>query len=352
VGFALSPLAEALLSLHVLLYPKVHALQHPWIRAMRRLSPALKREIRAFAFLYADAMPDAVLPARIGIRARFEEQLADVATIPLELLRYDLARPLFHWSEAQAGGPEQLESPETQGAMLALAADFAAESPPVARLIFDDPEELRRRFLDLLQRYWDEAFALEWDRLEPRLVAECEAAQARIDAGGLYELLRRLPSVRFDAEAGILVRNSPHEHEVDISAESPLMLVPSAYVWPHTRVNCDAPWPLTVVYPAVFARAELDQAPSDLVRTLRALGDATRLRALRLIAERPRSTEELAPLVGLSESGLSKHLRALVEAGLVTHRRQGWYVLYALDRAALADVPRLLATFVDGERPE
>ena len=40
-------------------------------------------------------------------------------------------------------------------------------------------------------------------------------------------------------------------------------------------------------------------APEALVGVLRALADDTRLRALRFIAERPRSTQELAPLVGL-----------------------------------------------------
>ena len=62
--------------------------------------------------------------------------------------------------------------------------------------------------------------------------------------------------------------------------------------------------------------------------------DPTRLQILRLVAEQPRSTEELAPLVGLSESGLSKHLSALTDAGLLSTRRQGWYVLYRLEPTA------------------
>ena len=54
---------------------------------------------------------------------------------------------------------------------------------------------------------------------------------------------------------------------------------------------------------------------------------------------------ELAPLVGLSEAGTSKHLRLLAEAGLVARRREGYYVVYSLvdDRLELlaADVRRL-----------
>jgi hypothetical protein len=45
VAFSYSPAMEAVLSLHVLVEPKHHPVQHEWVRAMRRLSPALKREV-------------------------------------------------------------------------------------------------------------------------------------------------------------------------------------------------------------------------------------------------------------------------------------------------------------------
>lgn len=88
------------------------------------------------------------------------------------------------------------------------------------------------------------------------------------------------------------------------------------------------------------------RAPDSLVRGLRATADPTRLTILRLVAERPRSTEELAPLVGLSESGLSKHLRALTEAGLLSTRRQGWYVLYRIERERLTQLGDELLRYV------
>ena len=71
-----APLMEAVISLHVLLYPKRHPLQHPWIRGARSLSTELKKEIRAFAFLYDDALPDCFLPATADSAPSFEEALA------------------------------------------------------------------------------------------------------------------------------------------------------------------------------------------------------------------------------------------------------------------------------------
>ena len=134
-----------------------------------------------------------------------------------------------------------------------------------------------------------------------------------------------------------------------MTEENPLLLLPSAFVWPSVRVNCDAPFPLTLIYPARFiARGAKPSTPNPgLLRVLRALGDDTRLRALRLIAQQPRSTQELAALITISEAGLSKHLKALADAGLVTTRREGYYVLYSLAPDSLERLPGELRAFLE-----
>ena len=115
-----------------------------------------------------------------------------------------------------------------------------------------------------------------------------------------------------DPEARLLVRRSIHDHTVAVDPDNPLRLIPSVYVWPHVRVNCDAPYPLAVLYPpATCTAGSPDRAARRARHRAPGSADPTRLRILQLVGEQPRSTEELAPLVGLSESGLSKHLRAL-----------------------------------------
>ena len=112
--------------------------------------------------------------------------------------------------------------------------------------------------------------------------------------------------------------------------------MPSVYVWPHIRVNCDGPWPLMLTYRAPHLAESLQPATqAELVRGLRAVADPTRVRILELVGARPRSTQELAPLVSLTEAGTSRHLRALAEAGLLTTRREGYYVVYSLVEDAL-----------------
>ena len=160
-------------------------------------------------------------------------------------------------------------------------------------------------------------------------------------------LLGLAPQLRVDPAGGTFGLDVPHDHRVPLDAGQPLLLVPSFFVWPHVRVNCDPPWPLALVYRAPHLTEGLRPPTSpELVRGLRALGDPTRLRMLQQIARRPRSTQELARLVGLSEAGTSKQLRALAAAGILETRREGYYVVYSLVGEAveaLADDLRRLA---------
>ena len=122
----------------------------------------------------------------------------------------------------------------------------------------------------------------------------------------------------------------------------------SVFVWPHLRVNCDDPWPVSLIYatPEMAREAKPRIPPAELVEALRALADDTRLRVLRLIAERPRTTQEIAPLVGLSPAGLSKTLRRLAAAGLVTTHREGYYVVYSLASDRVDALSEALSAFL------
>jgi DNA-binding transcriptional ArsR family regulator len=158
------------------------------------------------------------------------------------------------------------------------------------------------------------------------------------------------PRLVVDPERRELGIDLPHHHRVPITAERPLVLVPSVYVWPMVQLNCDEPFLPTLIYPSPsIARNARPKPPSrEVVRGLRALADDTRLRALRLIAQEPRSTQELAALIVISEAGLSKHLRILSDAGWVQTRREGYYVLYALAPGALERLPDAVRDYVTG----
>ena len=104
------------------------------------------------------------------------------------------------------------------------------------------------------------------------------------------------------------------------------------------------------------------------VRLLKAIADATRLRVLGLLAERPHSGRELADALSLTAPTVSHHMQRLVEVGVVTATPDATRRIYTLNQAllqalagegpvvghqALADDPehqRTLRIFFDGPR--
>lgn len=346
IAFAYSPLQEAVLSLHVLVAPKHHALQHEWVREMRRLPAALKKRIGEFAFAYRWTMPGFITASPEAVYSDFEQDLRELAGHDAQTLALDFLRPLYD----HAGGRDTALLEDESIRRHALGqCDRHGASPELVALIFDDPAELGRRFAALLTDYWDAAFSDEWARLEPKLTEAVSQAGREIAVDGLYSFVRGLSSrLRVDPEREEFGLDLPHHHHVDVTVGRKLVLVPSAFVWPHIRVNCDEPWPLTLVYPAAFViEAARPRIPSDdLVRVLDALGSATRLHALKLVTERPRSTQELARLVGLTQAGMSKHLQKLAAAGLVSTRREGYYVLYSADAERLRPLSGTLIEYL------
>jgi DNA-binding transcriptional ArsR family regulator len=82
-----------------------------------------------------------------------------------------------------------------------------------------------------------------------------------------------------------------------------------------------------------------------MATTFDILAEPTRRRILDLLRERPRPVGELVELLGLSQPGVSKHLRVLREAELVEVRRDAQRRFYELRPEPLADVDAWLAPY-------
>src|SRR5262252_5318486 len=73
---------------------------------------------------------------------------------------------------------------------------------------------------------------------------------------------------------------------------------------------------------------------------LRLLGDETRLRLLRLLSRESLNVSELTGILGVAQSGASRHLGLLRDAGLVAEERAGGFSWYRLsDQLAGQDGP-------------
>ncbi len=171
VAHAYSPLLEAVLSLHVLVEPKHHPLQHPWMRQMRALPAPLKREIAAFAFAYRrhDART-CFAPSPEATCRSFEDEVDALRT--LHAARRSRSSSRGRYTTTTAGGTQALV--ERRGGprahRLSSAARAGRRPPSWPRLIFEDPAALADRFAELVWATTGRRrFAEEWERLEPQL---------------------------------------------------------------------------------------------------------------------------------------------------------------------------------------
>ena len=100
------------------------------------------------------------------------------------------------------------------------------------------------------------------------------------------------------------------------------------------RTNKEPAKNLTAIDPEgvreLQATAPSDELMTVLAETFHVLGDPTRLKILYLLRKRACCVRDLAILVGVSESAISHQLRLLKDRYLVTHRREGTTIYYAL----------------------
>jgi DNA-binding transcriptional ArsR family regulator len=344
IDFGWSPLFEAALSMRVLARPKRTPLHLPWVRRCRDLPEDLRAELRALVRPFDVVMPGIFEAGLRGDSPVFADEVAALAAIDLDRFAYEVtlcAGGLACIDEAEPE-PSRVHDAGYRAQVLGAASD---EQAVVARAAFEDPAALQARYVRLVERYWDAAFAEEWERILPRIEAEVTAgARALVTAGAPGLVSELLPEGRWDADRDAIVIAKDWEGSCDVAERGGLLLVPTVYGWPNVLVDITAPGPAAVFFPLRDLRTPEVPHASDheVVEGLRALGDETRLQITRLVAEDARSTKELAALLSLSDSAVSRHLKILESVGLVSGQRDGYFVLYRLEPERLDVLARAL----------
>jgi DNA-binding transcriptional ArsR family regulator len=195
-----------------------------------------------------------------------------------------------------------------------------------------DADEVKRD-LEVACRGWHETVLGPDERTTGRVLARsARAARALSSRLGLEELIDTLTrGIRYAPEPGI----------------ARVLLVPHAVSRPWS-IFTEAGDTKIVCYGVAESHVSGDAPPDPLVAAYKALGDETRLRILRRLAEGPASLHELTELLGLAKSTVHGHLLVLRTGGLViadVSRKTG----YRLRRETLAESAALLETYLELE---
>ena len=228
----------------------------------------------------------------------------------------------------------------------ALAGDAEARTAMVARIqhgkgkkgnwvteILADPVGQLAVVLDVLTA-WAETFAAVEDRVGSIIQRDYDLRAADRATLGPVELVEGTTN-------GIRVESDPTVQRV--------VLAPSYFARPFNYLLGGGGWRL-VGYPVADDALELDplSPPSAVLRLHRALGDATRLRILKLLADRDLYGTELAEQLDISKPTVSHHMAQLRAAGLVTAVQAGSATYYSLRRERIHEALGDLTAFLVG----
>ncbi|MFE1763658.1 ArsR/SmtB family transcription factor [Streptomyces angustmyceticus] len=193
-------------------------------------------------------------------------------------------------------------------------------------------DDLPERATALLTYVWEHTVRPYWERRRRVLEADMVARTAQVSQGGWAAVLDSLrPEVRWLGESRFQVnRNAYPPREIAAGAELLFMPVTPRAGW----VSWEGRERYAVVYPCLGVLAE-DHDRRPVPAGLGALIGAARA-GLLVLLEIPMSTTQLVAVTGQGLGSVGRHLRVLLDAGLVTRRRAGRSVLYV--RTAAGEV--------------
>lgn len=306
--FAISPMWEVVASLRRLRDPAQAGVHLSWIA---RLRDGRLNELDLSAALRLTPprgyVPDFMSPPPSTPLARFEDEIELVRNTSAKQVRNDLR--IFRKDSR------------------------LAELPPPLQPFEATPTRAVKRLAAELERYWQIALEPHWPRIRALLEADIAHRARQLTEAGPAALFDDLHPAISWRDPILNVELPFRGHVADLRGLG-LLLVPSVFAWMGPAVITEEPWQPTLIYPArgvaTLWESGGNRAPEAVANVL----GRTRAALLAQLGA-PRSTTDVARLLGITPGGASQHLGALKQAGLVAGRREGRAVLYV--RTPLAD---------------
>ena len=343
---------DFLISLHVALASAEHDyadydVGREWIESAReRCNTANPRALSTLGRFLGDGQPGSLHATLISLVRRcppprapldFLAWLRELPAAQLTEVLLDQEGLGADWSEILSEALDELGSPAGAGAAYKrLLARYPEDMRPTVATVLGDLEGIRGELLAALRVWYDAVFAAERERLGPLLRREAEAMERRRVEMPLDAFIEQsMRGVQWQSSAGL----------------RRIVFAPSYFcrpavlyhVWHGTMTFC-AP----LVYSSSDARRSDPRAPDEeTLRFFLALGDPSRLRILRLLAERPMYLTELAERMELTKATTKHHMVKLRDAGLVTLYDRERMTFYELRPDVVRHARQLLGNYLE-----
>lgn len=201
----------------------------------------------------------------------------------------------------------------------------------------------KKEILKVMGAFYNHCFAEEFRFLEPFLRRIMEKERGLCAERGLLAEVDSLHE-RIEVSEGIIILHKNRDYIFRLEDLDCIRIWGSTFLAPHLVMGVEKK--RLSLMRSIFAEKYRGGVPQDLLRSMNALGDATRLRMLRTLRKGPESTQKLAADLELTQAAVSKQLKILLEAGLVKKTRSKRYVLYEIDQEAVDFIQYRLCEFL------
>ena len=298
-------------SLRVLHKPNHYGLRPAWAAGVRSRVPVERRDIleqvqsfvftpRKWIFQLPEPKDVNTVLWYLGIIPPNERLLTLIEGCSVPQSVIDI---LTRVMEQKAWVPEDLES--LKSAYQPLSSSPRAKTLTLMLELFSDAQVAGEKFLVALSEYQRVFFAEEEKRISQFLSDSVLLGKETADKGSFEELIEFLSrGVRLKAD----------------SMSSEWVLIPSYWISPLVSINQESDQRTFFLFGCRSPDASLvpgELVPEGLQRTFKALGDPTRLRILRYLAQENIPPAEIARRLRLRAPTVTHHLSVLRLAGLV-----------------------------------
>lgn len=322
---AVAPLAELAATLHVLTEHTHHPEHAAWAAEVTATAPpAFRNGLRRFAPLWTPLRWRAFYP---GLNENSLDRFAELTAYTC-VSRYHG----FHFSRL-------LHDPLQAAALRDATARLPEPYIRLAEDLLRDPEALRtdvRGFLDLCREVF---FSALWAETAPILTQAVHRLRQQLAHDGPAAALVSLSPATLQRDPERVIFDKVH-HAVLSPARTPVLLIPTRYGAPHLLVKDEPGLPPVVHFPVDAPGVGVTLARNRML----ALTDPHRVRLCRLIARQAMTTADLADRLSMTRPQVARHLRVLRELGLVRVERNGRFVHYGLDLAAVERIGQDVVT--------
>ncbi|MCT4599084.1 MAG: metalloregulator ArsR/SmtB family transcription factor [Vallitalea sp.] len=211
--------------------------------------------------------------------------------------------------------------------------------------IIKRPELFRHRIISFLKEYYYNYFVEEISFSEPLLIRKLKREFDRCKNISIYKYINTLhPRIEVTDDKVNFHKYKLFEYyKKDIEK---IVLVVDSFTIPHLLLGCGER-SIKLIIPTYITSYDANKMPKDTLSILKSLADETRMQIIKHLYKQPMSTQKLAGELELTEACISKHLKILYKAGIVSKQRDGNYMNYHLNQKVIDSLVLMMYEYIN-----